>query len=140
MGDEVVCEVAREVVYQKFAHVPHLADRLLKTGDSVIAEMTRNDCNWGTGLDVGHIDASRPQNWRGTNILGWALMVARAQIRHDLEKGGRATAGVSSEAATAPMEVGDESSDGQHAHEGESRRSARGGTRATGRRSRRGEQ
>ena len=42
-------------------------------GDAVIAEMTRNDCNWGTGLDVGHIDGSRPHNWKKSedpNLMG----------------------------------------------------------------------
>ena len=42
--------------------------------------MTRNDCNWGTGLDICHKDASMPSRWPGTNILGWALMQARAEM------------------------------------------------------------
>lgn len=81
--DRVVCDVAVAVVHQKFQGVPSLAPALLSTGNRVIAEMTRNDTNWGTGLDVGHADASRPRNWRGTNILGWALMVARARLCHE---------------------------------------------------------
>ena len=76
-----VCEIAFEVVSQKFAAVPGLADILLATGNRVIAEMTRNDSNWGTGLDVGHADGSRPGRWRGTNILGWALMEARSKLQ-----------------------------------------------------------
>ena len=79
----VVCEVALAAVGQKFAALPQHAQTLLKTGDRLIAEMTRNDCNWGTGLDVGHADASRPGSWPGTNILGWALMVTREQLKKD---------------------------------------------------------
>merc|ERR1719213_1461495 len=56
---------------------------LLKTGNQLIAEMTRNDANWGTGLDVGHADANSPGRWRGTNILGWSLMMARESLRGD---------------------------------------------------------
>ncbi len=78
--DAVVCEVAKEVVTQKFAGVPGLAELLRSTGCQLIAESTRNDYNWGTGLDIGHADASRPWNWPGTNILGWALMQARATL------------------------------------------------------------
>jgi hypothetical protein len=56
---------------------------LLGTGNRVLAEMTSKDSNWGTGVDVGREGAADPSKWRGTNILGWALMVARAQIRKD---------------------------------------------------------
>ena len=76
-----MCTVALAVVSQKFASVSGLSALLLGTGRRVIAEMTKNDCNWGTGLDVGHADANRPPHWRGTNILGWALMAAREQMR-----------------------------------------------------------
>ena len=77
----VVCEVAREAVTQKFTSVQGLSAVLLSTDRHVIAEMTSRDQNWGTGLDVGHPDASRPWRWRGSNILGWALMEAREQLR-----------------------------------------------------------
>ena len=79
--DAVVCEVALEAVAQKFEHVPGLAAVLLGTGDALVAEMARSDANWGTGLKVGHADASRPHKWPGTNILGWALMEARSRLR-----------------------------------------------------------
>ena len=78
--DALACEVARAVCVQKALGVPELHARLLETGDRVIAEMTRNDCNWGTGLDIGHKDASMPSRWPGPNILGWALMQARAEM------------------------------------------------------------
>ena len=79
--DALVCDVARAVCTQKFAAVAGLRETLLGTGERLIAEMTRNDRNWGTGLDVGHADAGRPERWPGTNILGWALMEARTTLR-----------------------------------------------------------
>ena len=82
--DTLVCEVAREVVTQKFASVPGLAPILLSTSGRLIAEMTKRDCNWATGLDLGHKYASIPSQWRGLNILGWALMVARDHLREQL--------------------------------------------------------
>jgi len=77
----VVCSVALAAVGQKFAAFPHLATLLLGTGNHVIAEMAPRDANWGTGLDIGHSDASRPERWRGTNVLGWALIVTRTRLR-----------------------------------------------------------
>jgi len=75
--------VACEAVGQKFAALPNLAVLLLGTGHCVIAEMTRNDANWGTGIDIGHESEHHPARWRGTNILGWALMTTRDQMRVD---------------------------------------------------------
>jgi ribA/ribD-fused uncharacterized protein len=85
--DAAVCDVARAVCAQKFAAVQGLRETLLGTGERLIAEMTRNDRNWGTGLDVGHADAARPWRWPGTNILGWALMEARTALRQGPQGG-----------------------------------------------------
>ena len=57
------------------ASVP-LSDR-----DALLAEATSRDPNWGIGLDRGHPDVQQPARWRGTNILGWALMEARDELR-----------------------------------------------------------
>ena len=82
----VVCEVARAAVLRKFLAVPGLAEILLSTDRSVIGEMKESDCIWGTGLDRQHPDASTPGKWRGTNILGWALMEAREELREEEEE------------------------------------------------------
>jgi hypothetical protein len=34
----------------------------------------------GIGLDIGERDVGVPANWRGTNVLGWALMQARDRL------------------------------------------------------------
>lgn len=81
--DAAILEVAREVVLQKARALPQVAELLRATGSRVIAESTRNDAIWGTGRDAGHRDASNPSRWPGTNVLGWALMVARAQLAED---------------------------------------------------------
>ena len=87
---------------QKFRSVAGLDEMLLATGNRIIALMDSNDRIWGTGLDPGHADASRPERWRGTNLLGWALIEARATIRADrdasmseLPARGKPAAGVS---------------------------------------------
>ena len=77
----VVVEVAVEIATQKFASDPALWKVLDGTGDRVLAEMTKNDSYWGTGIDRSHADAQTPSAWPGTNILGYALMVARERLR-----------------------------------------------------------
>ena len=80
--DRTVLTIAREAVRQKFLKVPGLAEVLLSTGDAIVAECTRNDHNWGTGVDMTDVRANSPSKWPGRNILGWALMQARSDLRN----------------------------------------------------------
>lgn len=50
---------------------------LLATGWKVIAEATRRDRNWGIGINMGDPRCENPSEWRGANLLGWALMEVR---------------------------------------------------------------
>jgi len=84
LWQRMVCSVAFQVVYQKFSKTQELQEVLLQTGDRIVAEATTNDCNWGIGLNVGDPRVQTPSQWRGTNILGWALIQARTAIRDDL--------------------------------------------------------
>lgn len=77
----IVCSVAFEVVWQKFSKSPELQQCLLGTGEKLIVEATRNDTNWGIGLDIGDPRTRDPSQWLGTNMLGWALMETRGALR-----------------------------------------------------------
>lgn len=79
-----VLEIAIAVVTQKFASNKFLWDILNKTENRVIAEMTQRDKNWGTGINKSHVNANNPPHWKGTNILGYALMIARKRLREDI--------------------------------------------------------
>jgi len=81
LWNSVVCSVAFEVCYQKFSKTPSIQTVLLATGDRLIAEATVNDANWGIGINTGDPRVQTPAAWEGTNILGWALMEARAELR-----------------------------------------------------------
>ena len=76
-----MCTVAKSVVLSKFTSDAELGRVLLATGDQLIAEAARNDRNWGIGLDVTRPEVAKPAEWRGANILGWALMEARTSLR-----------------------------------------------------------
>ncbi|NYI06690.1 NADAR family protein [Allostreptomyces psammosilenae] len=64
----------------KFASDPELTRYLLSTGDRVLVEASPRDHIWGIGLAATDPAAEDPTRWRGTNLLGFALMAARAVL------------------------------------------------------------
>lgn len=84
--------VAFEVVRQKFASSRQLRDLLFSTGDHVIAEATRNDSIWGIGINVDDPRVQDQKEWRGRNVLGFALMRVREHLRNERAGVGSASA------------------------------------------------
>ena len=61
----------------KFSQNNDLKQQLKATGTSLLAECAVNDKIWGIGLsmtDPQRLDASK---WKGQNLMGYALMMAR---------------------------------------------------------------
>lgn len=84
--DEAVWERERfrivvEGSVHKFASDPALRAFLLDTGDRVLVEASPVDRVWGIGLTADDEAATDPERWRGENLLGFALMVARGRLR-----------------------------------------------------------
>lgn len=67
--------------YHKFKQHETLENYLLTTGDQVLVEASPVDAIWGIGLAADHPDAAQPASWRGENLLGFALMAVRDQLR-----------------------------------------------------------
>ena len=65
----------------KFGQNPDLLAYLMTTGDKVLVEASPVDPVWGAGLAEGDPGLERPEEWRGLNLLGFALMKARAVLR-----------------------------------------------------------
>lgn len=65
----------------KFAQHADLKAFLLGTGDQVLVEAAPRDVVWGIGLGAENLHARDPKKWRGKNLLGFALMEARAKLR-----------------------------------------------------------
>jgi ribA/ribD-fused uncharacterized protein len=64
----------------KFSQSPALRDVLLATKSRVLVEASPPDRIWGIGLAATDARAGNPLEWRGLNLLGFALMAARAKI------------------------------------------------------------
>jgi ribA/ribD-fused uncharacterized protein len=69
----------------KFGENPGLREYLFKTGDEVLVEASPTDVVWGIGFARDVPEASQPRAWRGLNLLGFALMRARAVLRGELD-------------------------------------------------------
>ncbi|GAA0327828.1 hypothetical protein GCM10010151_17210 [Actinoallomurus spadix] len=65
----------------KFGQHPPLRGFLLATGDRVLVEASPYDTVWGIGLSASQPEAARPSEWRGLNLLGFALMDVRTALR-----------------------------------------------------------
>lgn len=65
----------------KFSQNLALRDFLLNTGVQVIVEASPRDPIWGIGMGASNSNANHPEQWRGQNLLGFALMQVRAQLR-----------------------------------------------------------
>jgi ribA/ribD-fused uncharacterized protein len=65
----------------KFAAHEDLRAFLLGTGDRILVEASPRDRIWGIGMGASNPDARDPARWRGQNLLGFALVAARARLR-----------------------------------------------------------
>jgi ribA/ribD-fused uncharacterized protein len=61
----------------KFNQHPEYAAFLKETGDKILVEASPVDTIWGIGLSQENEYAFDPYNWRGLNLLGFALMEVR---------------------------------------------------------------
>jgi len=70
--------------FHKFIQNPSLGKQLLETGDKIIVEASPLDKIWGIGKKETDPLIENPENWRGLNLLGTAIMNARSMLRHKL--------------------------------------------------------
>ena len=82
--DNIWSGLRQIIVYEgllaKFSQNELLRKQLIKTRDAILAECAVRDQIWGIGLsmkDPKRLDISQ---WRGQNLLGYALMMVRKKI------------------------------------------------------------
>jgi hypothetical protein len=67
--------------YRKFSQNKDMRGVLLNTGDKILVEASPTDTIWGIGYSDSNPNAAIPENWRGENLLGFALMEVRDELR-----------------------------------------------------------
>ena len=73
-------DVVVDASLAKFGQHDDLRAFLLGTGDRVLVEASPTDRVWGIGLTSRDERAADPAQWTGLNLLGFALMQARAEL------------------------------------------------------------
>ena len=74
-------EIVKEGNNHKFSQNPELKTFLLNTKNRVLVEASPVDAIWGIGMAGDHKDVMNPEKWRGLNLLGFALMEVRDELR-----------------------------------------------------------
>lgn len=84
--DDIIWNGMRQIlIYQgllaKFSQNEDLNKALLETGEAILAECAVHDKIWGIGLSMKDPARLDIQKWKGQNLLGFALMAVREQLR-----------------------------------------------------------
>lgn len=83
--DENIWNGVRQlIVYEglraKFSQNDKLKVQLMATESAVLAECAVKDRIWGIGLSMNDPDRYDREKWKGKNLLGYALMMARDRL------------------------------------------------------------
>jgi ribA/ribD-fused uncharacterized protein len=74
-------EIVKEGNLHKFSQTKALKEFLINTKDRVLVEASPVDPIWGIGMASDHKDIMNPEKWRGLNLLGFALMEVRDELK-----------------------------------------------------------
>lgn len=73
-------DIVVEANLAKFSQHPELSDFLITTKDRILVEASPVDKIWGIGMAQDHEQIQDPKQWKGLNLLGFALMHVRSQF------------------------------------------------------------
>jgi ribA/ribD-fused uncharacterized protein len=74
-------EIVKTGNLHKFSQNKDLKTFLLNTNERIIVEASPVDPIWGIGMASDHKDIDNPEKWDGLNLLGFALMEVRDELR-----------------------------------------------------------
>lgn len=79
--DEQKYEIVRRANFLKFSQNEAFKEFLLSTNDKILVEASPYDTIWGIGMLETDPKAQDPSLWKGENLLGFALMEVRDELR-----------------------------------------------------------
>lgn len=72
--------IVKQGNYLKFSQNENLKHFLIQTKNKILVEASPVDAIWGIGLVEESPKAKNPIEWRGENLLGFALMEVRVEL------------------------------------------------------------
>ncbi|KFE99434.1 hypothetical protein IX39_01840 [Chryseobacterium formosense] len=79
--DDHKYEIVKQGNLLKFSQNKGFKEFLLSTEDKILVEASPYDKIWGIGMLETDRQAENPQQWNGENLLGFALMEVRDELR-----------------------------------------------------------
>ena len=73
--------IVYEGLYAKFSQNEELKEKLLATGEDILAEASGTDLIWGIGLSMTDEQRFDMSKWRGQNLMGFSLMEVRNRLK-----------------------------------------------------------
>jgi ribA/ribD-fused uncharacterized protein len=77
-------EIVKQGNFHKFNQSSGLKAFLINTKERILVEASPIDPIWGIGMASDHKDICNPEKWRGLNLLGFALMEVRDELREQI--------------------------------------------------------
>ena len=74
-------EIVKQGNFLKFSQNEKFKEFLLSTDDTILVEASPYDKIWGIGMLETNAKAKDPSKWNGENLLGFALMEVRDELR-----------------------------------------------------------
>ncbi|MES2513135.1 MAG: NADAR family protein [Bacteroidota bacterium] len=81
--DEQKYNIVKRGNYLKFSQNKDLKHFLIQTKNKILVEASPVDAIWGIGLTEDSPNAKNPKEWKGENLLGFALMEVRDELIND---------------------------------------------------------
>ncbi|TDW46041.1 hypothetical protein EV144_107235 [Flavobacterium sp. 270] len=74
-------EIVKDGNLHKFSQNKDLKEFLINTNERILVEASPVDPIWGIGMASDHKDVNNPEKWKGLNLLGFALMEVRDELK-----------------------------------------------------------
>lgn len=80
--DKVNLQIVYKGNYSKFTQNDGLKSALLATGNKILVEASPYDQIWGIGMGEEENGIDNPINWKGQNLLGWAITLVKQELQN----------------------------------------------------------